>query len=124
MSEKFSFSRILSDLNDHVQLDPFYIHNLTSNPIMYVVDIKSVYSETAIISNRSMDTVARFFETTRNKNHRAPDIVLAGPEFASSVFRAALDYLWITFQARQARWHNKIVSFERKTLLYETCAKE
>lgn len=74
-SKKVSFSKVLSTFNAHVQIDYFFIVELTKLPILHMIDTHTGYSATAIVDSREMELAAQEFELKWIDMHGPPKVV-------------------------------------------------
>lgn len=112
-SRKISFSRILSEFNDTVQIDFFFVSELSKSPILHFVDVSTAFSAAQLMDSREMDNAVRSFESQWINIHGAPTHVSADVEFLNK-FAKQLHYFGIKFKPTPARRHNKLGVVERK----------
>jgi len=66
-SKKISFDKLLRTFNDHVQLDFFFIKELTQLPILHIRDKATGYSETVVQRGRDIEEmITEFKQLTKN----------------------------------------------------------
>lgn len=101
----FCFSRLLSEFNDHVQLNYLYIPELTSSPLMHIVDTGIAFYNPSIVPSRNIDVASRTIEFIWIEKRGPPKEVSADLEFFNTTFCASLPYFSMQFNARPARRH-------------------
>ena len=60
---KVSFTRVLSDFNDHVKVDFLFIRELQNLPILHMADVGTGFSVTSLMSSRCMEDASRMIKT-------------------------------------------------------------
>lgn len=113
-SSKISPWKVCLNFNDHVQMDFFFIKELTDKPIYHLADLHTAYSETSLVESRDMSVAGTFFETMRVNHHEAPRAVSGDMEFTNKKFLDCLRYFHVKIEPRPARRHNKMGVVERK----------
>jgi len=112
--KKVSFDRLLREFNEHVQVDFFYIVEISKNPILHARDKASGFSATIIVPSRDMIVATKAYRKIWVNIYGPPATVSADPEFNNRTFRDDLSVDKTTFEPRAARRHNKTGSVESR----------
>ena len=86
-ARKVSFTRVLSEFNDHVQVDFLFIRELQNLPILHMVDVGTRFSATSLMSSRDIEDASRMIKTRWFDVHGPPRIHSGDPEFDNRVIR-------------------------------------
>jgi len=105
---KVSFDKLIKGVNEHVQVDYFFITEISERPILHARDKASGFSATRFVTSRDMEIAVTHFRRMWIDVHGPPRTVSGDPEFNNSRFKRALTEEGIKFEARPARRHNKI----------------
>jgi len=111
-SRKVSFSRILAEFNDHLQVDFLFVRELGNTLILHMIDRATAFSATALMFSRDMDDVASMIEMKWIDDNGTPRELSGDPEFSNEAIRKLCSDHHIAYQPRPARRHNKLGSVE------------
>lgn len=114
-SKKVSLSRVLDTFNSHIQIDFFFVPELTNLPILHIIDVSTSYSECVLLPTREIPDVISALKRRWFHIHGAPSNLSGDIEFTrSSDFTNFLKYFFVNLAPRPARRHNKNGSVEAK----------
>ena len=111
-ARKVSFTRVLSDFNEHLKVDFLFIRELRNLPILHMVDVGTGFSATSLMSSWDMEDASRMIKTNWFDVNGPPRMLSSDPEFDNRVIRGLCTAAQVKYAARPARRHNKIGSVE------------
>ena len=111
-ARKVSFTRVLSDFNEHLQVDFLFIRELQNLPILNMVDVETGISATSLMSSRDMEDASRMIKTKWFDVNGPPGMLSGDLELDNPVIRGLCTAAQVKYAARPARRHNKIGSVE------------
>ena len=114
-SRKVSLTHVNEALNQEIQADfTFEYVRKVQRTIFVITDTGTGYTESAIVTSRSIDTIIRYLERLWFTHHGVPVKFSADDECNRRRLRSFLTAQNITYKPKPARRHNKIGIVERK----------
>ena len=111
-TRKLSFNKFLRTFNENVQVDFFWIKDLTSLPILHVKDSSTGYIAAVIASSEDQKVASKLFKVYWINMNGPPQSVAADVEFDNEPMRAMFRSHNIQFNGCPARRHSKTGSVE------------